>query len=511
MADAESTLLSLLFPETIDDAITSPSPVFTQSRLDWSVVDSLWGGTTAMRLAGKRFLPQEPDETEEDYTRRINRTTLHNTYKRTIQAGVAKVFTKDPHFENPVQALDEFAFDVDTQGRALGQFAKDFMEDGINHGISYLLVDYAAVPFEYPTLADELASGNRPYWVKISAPQVLDARFAKFSNGERLSYFKFKETVVAPTNGVATPDSYEQIRVFRQDPARPAIVNEDGALIAPAMNDTSVFFAVYRKSAESGKWERVDGGEISSKTIPVVPFYTNKVGFFNGRPPLMDLAEINIEHWQAKSDYNNILHVVSVPILHATGMKEQLDDKGKPKKMTVAPNRGVISSAADAKLTWVEHGGASISAGRQNLQDLQETMERLGLRLTMMQTAGVSATANAINTAEANSLLKSYALNLQDALNAAVDLTCELLGFTNENTRLIVNTEYAVDYTTNSTMADVLKSFELGIIDAFTVIAEGKRRNVFDNAAKIVPPVSVPNKPVEEEPVASLEEALDNN
>jgi hypothetical protein len=217
----------------------------------------------------------------------------------------------------------------------------------------------------------------------------------------------------------------------------------------------------------------------------------------------MDLAELNIEHWQARSDYNNILHIVQVPILLGTGFGAELDEKGGKKKLKIAVNAGTFTASATAKLKWIEHGGASIAAARINIQDLEDRMSALGLILTAQTSGDVTATAHAISSSESNSLLKSYALNLQDTLNSALDFTAEYLGIPN-TARVVVNVDYAVDYTSNTTMADVLTAFNAGVIDQLTVIAEAKRRNVLDPAAVIVPPpVNESSTPAKPAPIAS--------
>lgn len=509
MADASNTPLSVgntllqtpasaIFPNQIGEAISNPSPFIIQARTFWKIVDTLWEGTIAMRTAAKLYLPQEPLEDDEAYARRLNRTTLHNHYKRTIQTGCAKIFTKDPYLTTddpdtgeasaPIDPkIKSFVRDVDTQGRNLPQFAKEELEDAVNHGCSYILVDYASVPQDFANLAEEQESGNRPYWVMIHANNVLDARTEKFADGDRLSYFKFEEQVTEISSDLLSTNTFQQIRIFRQIPDKPAIKDDQGNILVQAQGASPVYFAVYRKDNYGSQWSLQRWGTISLNAIPVVPVYTNKIGFFIGKPPLLDLAEINIEHWQAKSDYTNILHVVNVPILYAKGFKSELDQNGNPKGIKIAPNSLVTSEYAEAELKYVEHTGKAIQAARQNIIDLEERMDALGLVLTKMQTAGVSATANQINTAEANSLLKSYALNLQDSLNAVLDFTCQYLDIDN-TARVVINTDYAVDYTTDGTMVDVLNSFNAGVIDKLTVIAEGKRRNIFDPSAAIVPP-----------------------
>ncbi|MEI9746137.1 DUF4055 domain-containing protein, partial [Enterobacter ludwigii] len=63
------------------------------------------------------------------------------------------------------------------------------------------------------------------------------------------------------------------------------------------------------------KWVLVEEGKTSLKKIPFVPVYGNKTGFMLATPPLAELAFMNVEHWQTKSDQQTILHVARVPIL----------------------------------------------------------------------------------------------------------------------------------------------------------------------------------------------------
>jgi hypothetical protein len=39
-----------------------------------------------------------------------------------------------------------------------------------------------------------------------------------------------------------------------------------------------------------------------------------------GSPPLLNLALLNIKHWQSQSEQDNILHVARVPLLVAYGL-----------------------------------------------------------------------------------------------------------------------------------------------------------------------------------------------
>ena len=56
-------------------------------------------------------------------------------------------------------------------------------------------------------------------------------------------------------------------------------------------------------------------------------------GFMTAHPPLMDLAWLNLAHWQSASDQRHILHVARVPILF--GRNLTLPEDG----LALGPNR----------------------------------------------------------------------------------------------------------------------------------------------------------------------------
>ena len=53
--------------------------------------------------------------------------------------------------------------------------------------------------------------------------------------------------------------------------------------------------------------------------IPFAIAYSNRVGYYESRSPLYDIAELNLKHYQIQSDLDNILHISSVPLLAVFG------------------------------------------------------------------------------------------------------------------------------------------------------------------------------------------------
>jgi hypothetical protein len=514
--------LSLGFPTTILPIAAAASPLIAQLRIAWFKVDALWGGTYAMRLLSKTYLPQEPFELDSEYAARLSRTTLVNYYKNTIQDSAARVFAKDIELRAAASSLvdiastatppqvefQNFAVDVDAQGTNLTQFMKHVFEQSINHGVGFILVDYPRVPVgSFNSLEAQVQSGTRPYWVHVKASNVLDCRSAMIGGKQRMTLFKYLEVINELSSDGFTPTVIEQIRIFKHDPD---VVNPDGSVTT-----SQPMYAVYRRnlngtsftgepslaggnstSQSTTNWElqscgyltNADGEPLSG--IPVAQIYTNRTGFGVGTPALDDLADLNITHYQMYSDYININHITNVPFLFAKGLKEALDDNGKKIPIILSPGRAMTTDVDYADIKWIEHTGQSIATTANALEDLAKQMKECGLKLTQeVAPQGRTATEVAVNVAESNSRLKSMALGMQDAVNLALYYTSEFFGIP-DLTRAKINTEFA-DLIANGNDAQwISDAFTKGAIGAETLISEYKRRNILDPSCVIEPPAN---------------------
>ena len=509
---------NIYFPDSLTPAMASPSPLIAQQRMAWFKVDALWGGTEAMRYLGQTMLPKEAYETPEEYEARLKRSTLVNYYKNTIQDAAGRVFAKDVKLVSAMSELTDtgsstppqlefqnFAVDVDAHGNNLTQFVKSMFEHSVNHGVSFLLVDYPRTPVEsFSSLEKQVESGSRPYWVNITASNVLDCRSAMIGGKQRMTLFKYEETVHELASDNISPASYQQIRIFKHDKDMPGM--------PPAVP----MYAIYRRTLEGAgtNWALVEFGELTNADgvplagIPVVPVYTNRVGYGMGKPALDDLADLNITHYQMYSDYININHLTNVPFLFGKGIKDSLDDNGKKIPFILSPGKALATDTEYAEIKWVEHGGSSIASAKAALDDLISAMKECGLKLTQeVAPQGRTATEALVNVAESNSRLKSMALSVQDALNLALYYTAQFMGIA-DLTRAKVNTDFA-DIIANATDAPMLvEAFKVGAIGAETLIEEFQRRNILDpsmdieppleNEAKAIAPAELPETPAEE-------------
>lgn len=360
---------------------------------------TLMGGTSAMRDAGKEYLPQEPNENDAQYKNRLARTFLFNKYGMTIDELVGRLFKNGIKLNKVPPEIEDMFDDVDLTGRDLRRFARDLFESALQPGVDYLLVDYPAAPKSEdeqsrPVLsrADEKKLGLRPFWVHIPQENLIGWNTIVVNGVETLARVRIRECV-EEADGDWGVTHVEQVKV-----------------LYPGS------WAIHRKDS-NGDWIVHDEGTTSIDFIPLIPIYTKRTGFMTGEPPMLKLAELNLCHWQSSSDQRNILHVARVPILFGAGFD------GTNGTVVVSASTMVTNNNPDAKLTFVEHTGAAIEAGANDLKELESQMQQCANEPLVPKTGAATATAKAIDTAQAAAVLETMGEDLSDCLEQAIKFT----------------------------------------------------------------------------------------
>jgi len=421
----------------------------------YQMVDTVYQGTDAMRDAGTLYLPKEPSESTANYNSRLNRSVLFPAYSRTIKQAVGKAFATTPAMTLP-ESLDYMRVDCDQTGSGLEYFTKSLLEEAINFGISYILVDYPSTDHEL-SLADEYDQNIRPYFVKINPLAVLDIKLDYINNKVELVKFSFTE-MVEDQEG----DQIEQRKDF--------IRLEDG-----------VYVRTYQFI--NNKEELIYQGKISLDIIPVVPVYGNKVNPYFGTPVLLDLAFLNILHWQKQSDVENILHSVACPILFIKGVDAGTNEDGTPKTIQISPNSTYSTSDSNADIKWVEPSGGGIKVVMESADKLIDNMSVMGLDLTVIKPGTETATGRLLDAAESNSILKSITIDLEWSIYQALIIAGLYLNIDASDS------EYVMDVSSTVLSSDevrlLIDMYKEGLLDAKAVLEEIKARKLIKSVNNI--------------------------
>lgn len=396
------------------------SPATTSIAYDamlprWGRIDPLLGGTEAMKDAGARLLPQHEEEGDKAWAERLSSNVLLNMTELILESWVGRPFS------DPVKLSDDIAPEIETltenidlQGNSLDVFARRWFKQGLAKSFSHVLIDFPAIdPVNLDgsprTMADDLREGVRPYWVEVRPENLFFAHSVIVDGREVLVHVRIFETVIE-MDGFGER-VVPQIRVFDA-----AVLQEDGTFA------TTV--AVYRlKKTRRRKVEWVVESQrvLSIDFIPIVTFYANRESLMVGKAPISDLADLNIRWWQSNSDQISVLTVSRFPMLAGSGV-------GGSDKVVIGPHTWLTTTDPQGRWYYVEHTGASIEAGRRDLLDLQISMAEYGAEFLKKRPDRETATARALDSAEATSPLQDKTLRFIDAINTAIDMTGMWLG-----------------------------------------------------------------------------------
>jgi hypothetical protein len=435
--------------------VSTPSLAYQEMQSDLELVNALMGGTETMRAAGQKYLPKEPKESKDAYNNRLMRSVLFNAFSDTVQKLVGKPFSKSVTIKDTTpENIKTWSEDIDRCGSNITSFAREVFRSGLIDGLTHILVDYPQKKAENLSLADEQAIEARPYAVNIKASNLIAWR---------------SETV----NGV---EELTQIRIFEQSTV------PDGQWGERQVNRIRVItktgFELYE--LKDKKWKQIESGETSLGYIPLVTYYTNKIGFMSAKPPLIDLAYLNVQHWQSSSDQEHILHFIRFPLLHGAGFNSD------QKQIDIGPNRMILSEDPNAKLVYVEHSGAAVDAGRQSLKDIEDKMASLGMQILTKRSGDVTATSDALDTAKSHSALQDMIRRLENTFSEVFWLMGKWVNQNADNVSGVnINQDFGLSLVSGKDEDTLLKSRMAGEISRTTYLSEMKRRNVLSEDLNI--------------------------
>lgn len=377
-------------------SIQHQAPEVVAMAQHWPVTDALLGGTHAMRAAGETYLPMETREDPNDYKRRLATATLFPAFRRTLGVMSGKPFSKALTYGQTVpDVIRQYCDDVDMQGRNLHTFASEVLWEALAYGMCGVLVEYPQAS-QLATLDDERRAGVRPYFVAIKHSDILGWRQERINGAMQLTQLRIAEAAEVP-DGPYGVTVVQRVRVL-----------------------TPGAWELWQASDGKGQYELIDEGANSLGSIPFVPFFGHRTGYMEGVSPLLDLAHLNVKHWQQQSDQDDSARFARKRLLVFVGMEGE--DK------IIAAANYAVQLPAGASAMVVQGSAESVTVGRSELEALEAQMIQTGAELLVSKPGQRSAT-EANNDAEANkSDLQRIVEGFDDSLDAALAYMAEWIG-----------------------------------------------------------------------------------
>lgn len=435
----------------------------------WIKIQTVLDGTGAMRQAETVFLPQHANESKERYSERLAVNVLLNLTELTLDSWVGRPFSDPIKFENIPPEIEDLFKDVDLVGTDIQTFARDWFRDGVAKAFSHVYVDFPRLSVDEDgkrTIEDDRNENVRPYWVHILPEQLIFADAKVIDGRETLREIRIREQV-SERDGFTEKTTDQIRRVF--------LAEVDDAPLGHVE-----IYQYIKTGKKKPKWVKVDWYTFDLDFIPLVTFYSDRDSFMVGKPPLLDLADLNIAHWQSSSDQRAVLTVARFPMLALSGGSDE------KKKMTIGPYNWLWSPDPKSKFYYVEHTGKAIASGDKDLQNLQDQMSEYGAEFLKKRPGGETATARALDSAEATSPLQDMVLRFSSALSLVIKYTGIWMDRElPEGAKAIVSNDYGPEEIDQAELNTLRETRKMRDISRKAYLKELIRRGLIDDSYDI--------------------------
>ena len=348
----------------------------------WTKADDCLGGTEAMRSAAGKdgespYLPQFPMEADDSYDYRLKTSTFMPAYGDALDMIVGAITRRPPTLNSVSAGIEADWENIDKAGTHWTVFAQRLLRTGAHYGAAYVLTE---MPKKPKGIFDAEQSKNmnfRPFSLLYSAKELADwPRYVVIDGAKVLQEIRFRECYSIP-DGFGNIE-VERFRVWRV----PVEVDDFGNYRRTGNAEWEIW---EEQEIEAGKRRRgqkkteltmIDSDTSPLADIPVAVFNANpdlEEPEETEGPVLLNLANVNIKHYQITSDHEKILHKCA-PILTAVNRKDA----------EISPTAGLdvlIDCLEGGSVSYAEPPGTSLAERREWIAAIEKQMLEMGASL----------------------------------------------------------------------------------------------------------------------------------
>ena len=286
--------------------ITSVHPLYADQQKRVKFTRDMCSDGIHIREQSLLYLPASfADSTKEDdqkrYAAYLKRAYFYGATGKTKRDMVGAAFRKPASYEFPAE-LESLLKNFDGAGNGIEAINKSGIDNLLEAGKHALLADYPVVE-DGLTAEQEAAMNLMPYVSEYTSETIDNWDYALIYGRKQLVMVKLVEEMKIPKDEFSF-DTKKTFRVLRlRSP------EEASDIFGGTFKDYVYTQALY------------DEGEavITPEYIPTMPTPVvrgsgtpfNFIPFFIGdvgKPPLMEIAEVNLAHYQTTADYRENLH-----------------------------------------------------------------------------------------------------------------------------------------------------------------------------------------------------------
>lgn len=423
---------------------------------EYGVRTEFFHSLSRLRHQAEKYLPRpNPTDVSEDNRKRyeayVKRAVWYNFTSRTLDGLVGQIFLRPPVSTIPDQ-LSVLETNADGEGLTLEQLAKRCTQSVTAYGRAGLLTDFPQT--EGSLTPDQIAEDNIQPVMRHYYPWQI-RNWATIQRGAKrvLSLVVLEEIHMVEDDDFALREEVS-FRVLRLDPKTFVYTVEIWGCedSEKRENATRTGVPITPLDSKGKSFDEIPFTFIGSEANDIWP----------DRPPLYDLASLNIAHYRNSADYEESCFLVGQPTPVIAGVTQNWVENVL---------KGSIQLGSRGSISLPEGGTATLLQAAPNQMPLEamkakeEQALSLGAKLVQASKKVVrTATEVMVDTTSETSTLHNVAKNVSAAIEANLTWACAFAGADDAEIEYQLNTEFELTRMNANDRLAIVKLWQSGAI-----------------------------------------------
>ena len=390
-------------------------PEYDARKAQWQRMRDVLAGQDAIKKETTEYLPAlnpdvEDDSQSEDYGIYLDNAEFYNAVGLTFESFTGMLFRKTPQIGDLSEedALkDPVLKNVDLEGHDIFEFCRMVAAEENAVGRVGIIYDFpTSIQKEELTISEMKASGVRGYIKMYTAESITNWKYKNVNGLKKLVSVVLHEPIERYPDDPFSHEMEDQYRVLR--------IDENGQYIQEIYNDAEVKIHTISDILIDGK---------RPTEIPFVIINPNSLDMSTEKPPLLDMADTNVNHYRASASlganifmFSRITPVFKVPGQYWEDFKDQIMEYGVTKSIIIPTSK----DGGEAGAEFLEPK-SNFNAIITHMDNLEARMAAQGARMLTPSKKGVeSASTVRLDMAGELSILGSISAMISAGLTVAV-------------------------------------------------------------------------------------------
>ena len=432
-----------------------------QSHLEDCIkMRTVFQGDKAIKANAKTYVPKNKGVDIEDYNAIIQRSVFENFTEATAKGISGLIFAKEPTISLPA-SLELLKDNIDMDDNTIVDLSQNIVNELMEVGRCGLLIDVPNIDTTGMTKPQTDALNIRAFTKLYKSETIINWRYEAINSVNKLTLLVLHE-VYEDWSDRFTSTLKNRYRVY-------SLIDNVCYVEVFEENDKSFINTMDIKPVV------VRGSTLNY--IPFIPLTYKDISIIPVKPPLMDIANINLNYYGVAVERRNVIHFVGNPFFMGKGINTR-DDKGNALTITLGSSIAQIFQEPNADMKIVETQGTGLAFNESYLNDCKSTMAALGARLLVPEAnAQISENTMQMKTAGYRATIMQIANTASRGITQALKIIAEWEGQNPDEVKLELNTDYNLSEMDAQTITALVTAWQTGAIrqeDMFKKLQKGE-------------------------------------